>query len=137
MTTIEEFIEARLLDDERIARAAFLTGTPATAQWTADAPEVRSVDGSLVVKHTWPKEAEHIAHQDPARVLIDVDVARRILALHERIPASDGVPMDWCSPCDGDGYVTGPGWPCQTVRLLASKYRSHPDYDTAWEPRDE
>ncbi len=35
---------------------------------------------------------------------------------------------DWCAECDGETF------PCRTLRLLASAYADHPDYNEAWRP---
>ena len=62
----------------------------------------------------------------PARLLAEVAAKRRIVALHE--PSSH--PMaSWtnCRHCGaGRGY-------CAHLRLLASVYADHADYDEAWQ----
>ncbi|NKY60386.1 DUF6221 family protein [Nocardia flavorosea] len=120
MTSIEEFIEARLGEDERIARAAFLAGTPTTAQWSADAPEVRSADSTLVVKHTWPKEAEHIARHDPARALQMCRALRCMIASLRLAHYIDDDTLDETLFHDD-------------LRPLARVWRAHEDFDPEWE----
>ena len=50
-------------------------------RWTVDGSEIRddSPDRILRVRHTWAREAEHIAVHDPARVLRQVAAMRAIV----------------------------------------------------------
>lgn len=59
---------------------------------------------------------------DPARVLREVEAKRRIIGEH----SEDG---PYCVTC-----TLMSDYPCTTLRLLASMYNSHPDYDKAWHP---
>jgi hypothetical protein len=75
--------------------------------------------------------AGHIAANDPAWVLEDVAAKREILALHrsERWNADDGPDADHCAECTTDDDLYKPQmYPCQTVRLLARPWISHPDH---------
>lgn len=136
---VVQFVRARLDEDEQAARAA----TP--GPWAIDseihAETVHSAGGiDVVAGSRWGGEASvfestedaaHIVRWDPARVLADVDAKRRILAWHSR---TDDVFM-----CGTDGgFVTfcrcGGEPPCDTVRLLSSPYRDHPDYQPEWAP---
>lgn len=70
--------------------------------------------------------AAHIARHDPARVLADIAVKRRIVKLHSVL---DGTGGDWdtdpparCAECRDEH-------PCTTLCLLALPYADHPDYD--------
>lgn len=70
----------------------------------------------------------------------EVKIKRAILAAHDPSKhALAGFGVDWCPVCithridypelwDDDRY------PCQTVRLIASAWSEHPDYDEAWRP---
>jgi len=113
------FLNARLDDDERIAKAAL-----------GDHYSVSFGDSDRTV-------IEHIDRWTSARVLADVQAKRAILAEHP----SEG-PIDehwswsreypWCTTCsdadDGPTY-----WPCRTVLLLASVYADHPDFNPEWD----
>jgi hypothetical protein len=84
--------------------------------------------------------AEHIAHHDPAAVLADIAAKRAILDLHSPFTHPyDGLVCDYCNSlchsrsglmCDSPDAP----YPCDTVRLLASAYRHHPDFLPEWEP---
>lgn len=146
------FAEARVTDDERIARAA----TPAPWWYNpgkvwlgAEAFEMydRSKGEEFVgygespfsgcVAATGPgnhpqsmRDAEHIARHDPARVLRDVASKRRILT--EVVAQIDGMDRriigEWGSSTDE------PDESHLLLKLLAAPYDSHPDWDEAWRP---
>ena len=141
---IVEFLRARLDEDEAVARTASPGG------WTYG--DVESVAGGMlydesrtigsvfyeqpgdhdgaIVRHLLSDEADangrHIARNDPARVLREVEARRAILAIHE---------YEWLGPDDAAWKgcpVDVEDWPCRTVRALASVYADHPDYDPEW-----
>lgn len=118
---IVDFIKARLDDDERIAQAAFLATMPGTESWTVVAMQVWSEHDpkTLVVNHTWPKEGEHIARHDPARVL------RQCAALRETIRLVDELAFD----ANGNGSELTL-W--NYLSPLASIWSDHPDYQQDW-----
>lgn len=105
----------------------------------ADWPDDDPGDGIVVYAEGKPSEgqARHIALHDPARVLREVEAKRRILALHQAIPAwpHGTVGANYyrttrvCASCDERTAV-----PCPTLRLLALPYDQHPDYRTEWRP---
>lgn len=75
-------VRAGLARDEAIARKACLMVTmPGSERWRFDAMQVRGDDRnhSLVVKHTWPDEGEHIARHDPSRVLRQSEAIQEVL----------------------------------------------------------
>jgi hypothetical protein len=148
--TLEEFLRARLDEDERLAdRAASLCGChPSAPSWTfkdGDGP----TDGRILIaddphpnikrklSRRWNNTyeglfaAEHIARHDPARVLAEVEVKRRIIDLH----GGDG--HECIEHTDEQGDLLDaftPEHPCPTLRLLARPYASHPDYRDEWCP---
>ena len=73
--------------------------------------------------------------ETPARVLAEVQVKRRIIALHKSRGVEGGPPYEWtCAFCDHapvpwERYIE---WPCVTLRLLALPYAEHPDYQAEW-----
>lgn len=78
----------------------------------------------------------------PAHVLADIASKRAVLGVHERIDYGEsyqGAPAV-CSPCqEVDGYGTESigdrgTWPCPTLRILASVYADHADYQQEWAP---
>ena len=133
--TLEEFLAARLSDDEATAkRAASVAGPdwqyglflpddgPATTMLLSD----QDVPLADMLHRDDEEIAPFLIAHDPARVLREVKAKRKILAAHEK---SDG---GYCELCYY-GYGGG-SWPCPTVRALAAVYGDHPDYDKAWRP---
>lgn len=77
----------------------------------------------------------------PARVLAEVEAARRIIAEHPHYKANSPDSAYWtadfgCGTChihQHDGGIFGEGW-CKTLRLLALPDASHPSYREEWRP---
>ena len=78
-------------------------------------------------------DAAHIARWDPARVLAESEAKRRIVEVHKPYRRIYGL---GCENCLQPRHVSAdvPGWPCESLRLLAAVYADHPDYDPAWRP---
>ncbi|MFD3594376.1 DUF6221 family protein [Nocardia sp. NPDC058640] len=113
--TIEEFIRARLDEDERIARES----DSGDGQWGFDErfDHVGTSDETVHSLH----HSEHIARHDPARVLRDIAGKRKILAKL----ADAGTPVWW--------------WHLHTNDILtamAQRWADHPDYLRAWEEQE-
>lgn len=145
--TIEEFIRARLDEDEQIARAA----AARAAEWRSEGGHVaggpfeprpewldaddawtvaESATHTIVYDEGWPlkPEAAHIALHDPARVLRQVEAIRLVADVYEtetkRIQATDPTARAY-----GDGYHAACRW---IIRILASIYPE--DTDETEEP---
>jgi hypothetical protein len=74
-----DWLRAQIDEDEHIARKA-TSGDP----WRMEGMSIRggtrmNHTDVLVVRHTWPQEAEHIVRHDPARVLRAVESLRKIV----------------------------------------------------------
>lgn len=132
-----EFLTARLDEDERIARAAAtLRGG---GEWAAE-PDPEGVIAVTGLPEAWQsfvpvvvnpdddETAVHIARHDPARVLVEVDAKRRIVAAF--IEASNVDERRNPSAYDY-GVAAALG---AAVDFLALPYADHPDYDEAWRP---
>lgn len=132
--TIVEFLTARLDERERAAKATTKDDVgrgPRSSHWR---PREFDADGILV----WTDPdyggfetsvSIHIGLHDPAAVLADIAAKRATIALHE------GGPVDLdhhiaCTECRQQPS----GYPCRTMRLLASAYADHADYDEGWKP---
>jgi Family of unknown function (DUF6221) len=121
MTTMDDlaaFIEARLDEDEAMAKAAYQHGpnptqplAPPEGSWW---PVVRLMErlGSGTYN-----DANHIARHDPARVLREVAAKRAIVAEHGRDNFG-------CQSCQGDQRCPIP--------FLAAIWSDHPDYRAEW-----
>lgn len=154
MSDIVQFLRDRLDEDQAAADGA--EADDAARRWTAWDDQlghgVRDGNGNDVVypdgTHT-PEESRHIARQDPARTLRQVAAHRAILDLHQPREAvvhrGDmwAEPEQCCTECSPgrlalelmEGYEVVE-WPCPTVRLLASAWSDHPDYDQSWAVRE-
>jgi hypothetical protein len=123
------FVRLQLDEDERIARKA-TSGDP----WRMEGMSIRggtrmNHTDVLVVRHTWPQEAEHIARHDPARVLREVDSLRKIVDDLAAVIADD----------EGMGYYSdghsGLATAKRTLRLLAAIFDDRPGYREEWRPQ--
>lgn len=150
MTTLTEFLTARLEEDEKTATAAAeLCGChPPAPVWThIDDPD----DGDRIViendPHTdrltklklsrkWHRtytdgfHAKHIALHDPARVLREVQAKRDLLAHAERSLAdADRLETVGAQPADVFTIRAPAEW---TLSILAAIYSDHPSYRKEW-----
>jgi Bacterial transcriptional activator domain/Family of unknown function (DUF6221) len=111
------FLEARYKEIEAAGRRA--TGGPWTAFGQSEHSGTAVYAGDIqVIRHTRPREAEHIVLHDPRAVLADVAARRRILARHH----DDG--HGYCAACPPQ-YKTGE---CPELRDLAQAFRERPDF---------
>ncbi|WP_062214632.1 DUF6221 family protein [Streptomyces sp. NBRC 109706] len=145
-----EFLRARLDEDEATARAVQDRSAPFDGQWEADSNTALRTANGHVLAHLpdgrpfKPGVLNHLARHDPARALQQTTALRAIANVHGRIGSHDW--EDWlnnepdarkrgCLECGPHaGYNGNPeGW-CQTIRLLASVWSGHPDYQQEWAP---
>lgn len=89
-------------------------GFPVSDPFSLSGPQTRAV-------------RDHIARHDPAWVLAECDVKRRIVALH----AADADFSESCAMC-GTADEFPEHWPCGTLLALAHPYADHPDYQDEW-----
>jgi len=126
------FLRAALDRDEQMALAAHANG------WTAE--ESGRHDGEFVIApdHTpsgvgvifGPKNAEHIARWDPARVLAEVQAKRRILDLHVAAAAQPIAPGS--APARAERTRAREALEA-VARLLAQPHAGQPGWDPRWE----
>ncbi|MGI5222191.1 DUF6221 family protein [Nocardia sp. CA-290969] len=123
---IEEFIKARLDEDEEIARAASAVDVEGPS-WRVRKLDHHGMavfgdhqsappDGRLGFHED--AQTDHIARHDPARVLRDVAGKRRMLALATEVARSGAEFAD-------QDFATLTG-------ALAEPYADHPDYQQEW-----
>lgn len=144
--TIVEFLEARIAEDEAIAREAIVPHRPGT-HWVWEAPD----DDGDPESPRWLRTVEefpttsgvgdlpglplgsdcmaspsaampHIARHDPARVLRQCEAMRAIVGDYKRYLAEERRRMN--------GWVTEKDSPI--VLALASIWSDHPDYRVEW-----
>jgi hypothetical protein len=144
VTSIVDFLRARLDDDEQVAQAAggdrwALQGHPSETIAVYD-----SARDPVVYDEGYPtdEQAEHIARHDPARVLAEVDAKRRILdeyalvaRLHDEAAARISVASPRPAGADLDTWSRSQHeLPIYdgVLRLLALPHRDHPDYRPEW-----
>lgn len=146
MTTLIEFLEARLAEDEAAARAT-LIDVKGSGYWhaderpvalTVDLYRVRDDNARPVVEairslygDEGPAEplyvdgeavAAHVARHDPARVLREVTAKRALLDEFE-LPGLD---------CDATDAEPDNCRQHRVLRQLAAPYSDHPDYREEW-----
>lgn len=154
MTTqdIVDFLNARLDEDEQVARAATarqpsIPRDVPRGTWTfdddEDKPRVQGISSGCV--YTAQAEMIHIARHDPARVLREVEAKRRILARHCKPHENSPWGSWWAElqdspqPCIGCGFggACDDPWTedindCPELCDLAAIYSDHPDYRQEW-----
>ena len=145
---IVEFLRARLDEDEAVARAAIdedrpavhwmweqVDGEPGDPLWLRTVEEFPTISGvgdlpafplgyDVLVGESLPA-MPHIARHDPARVLREVEAKRDAVRAAERVlfPSQSRRGDFW----DGQrAYAEA------SLRILASVYADHPDYDPEW-----
>lgn len=136
MEELIAFIEARLAEDESMAKAA------SAGPWRVDDETYAEViyaadDSSVVAGGRWGGEASvfetnedarHIVRHDPARVLREVEAKRRLVHRYDEI-ARLVLPY---YPSDRDqGYAEALA---EAVRGMAAAWSDHPDYRAEWQP---
>jgi len=118
--TIVEFLEARLSEDELTANAAI----DGTADWYAfyTYRDVKDGDGHYVVladsQYPTIGQAAHMARHSPARILLQCEAVRAVIAEYLRL--------------DALGDLVGRNATEVTLRQLASVHRDHADFDQTW-----
>ncbi len=110
--TLSEFLHARIDDDERRARTA---GVPSSPSGDAPGP---AADGTAF---------------GPARVLVECEAKRRIVALAYEATGYDmTVDLERTSSARAESEIAFVG--DRILEALALPYADHPDYDEAWRP---
>ena len=163
MTDLVAFLLQRISDDERVAKAAstgdgYLNwDTPSTAIVQLAGGDL---DGLV---HMPRLASLHVVRWDPARVLAECATKRAIIEEHhistrrsrdwQNLELADGerkyekfVDEETCAVCGWVREIESPwmekysgAYPvpemagCLTLRLLAAPFRSHSDFDPAWE----
>lgn len=109
--TIEEFIEARLAEDEHDAKNA--SGTATERDWVYGLGRVSDTGeyGGLHAETHDPRDGVHIARHDPARVL------RQCAAMR--------VALNWY--IEDDEMVMA-----ATINAIAAIWSDHPEFQESW-----
>jgi hypothetical protein len=139
MTTLTDFLLARYAEIEAMAREVIADGDADELgrwEWVEYPYEGGSPQplGSLA-KGTSGYDPDWswtrlVNRYDPAHVLADIEAKRRIVELHtpdhECTDGSESYPGVFA----GDGSMEV----CDSLRLLALSFASHPEYDERWRP---
>ncbi|KQZ87422.1 hypothetical protein ASD62_17710 [Phycicoccus sp. Root563] len=107
---IDEFLEKRVRDDERLGREA-LAKMP-----TEDSRLLEASDGRVSATG-W-------------RILRDAALKREMIFSHDdylELPADGRPPVVECVTCREL-------YPCQSLRIAVAVYADHPTYNPAWRP---
>lgn len=112
---IQEFLLARIAEDEAVAREAAQALRGAGANWGNTFKQVEGSGHQPVADATSAWYADHIARHDPARVLSECAAKREII---KRLGPDE----------NGNFPIRN-----LTIQLLmASAYSDHPDYQQKW-----
>lgn len=137
MSALVEFLLARIGEDEESARQA------GSGEWESWSHRAGGVDLRDLVENRKrfaevPSDRdEHIARHNPARVLAECAAKRRIVELHSPVEDQGATVCSECGPDEDVRFrveAYGRGWPCPTIRTLATVYVDHPDYREEWKP---
>ncbi len=118
--TLVEFLLARIAEDEEVARAC-----DPLMHWPKNADEL-PVDADVPVARA---SLLHSRRWDPARVLVECDAKRQIVALE----------AEWLEVMSATLAKLRRALPSVrsdslTLSLLALPYADHPDYQQEWRP---
>lgn len=150
--TIEEFIKARLDEDEQNANRELgheptlredlvsLAGHESANVRTAASFLLSELDRDdlegryrAIARATDAIRSPEVTRDDPARELRIAATIRTLIAGHEPTRFGDE-PADSCAACShdiADGFHYEP-WPCVPARTVASIWSTHPDYRRKW-----
>lgn len=122
MDDLVRWLGEQLDEDKRIARGcARMEWWEHPTNWVSAAPMHRV---ALVVHDG---DRGHIVRHDPARVLREIEAARKLLAQYAEVAYND----------TNDAYEYADGWANAlglAVRLRASAYADRPGYREEWAP---
>jgi hypothetical protein len=137
MTTLAEFLLARIADDEAEARAATPGPWETRLYWFTSSGQSWASVPDVIHEEIAAEDGIHIARWDPARVLAECDAKRRIVDEHR--PSKLPWPSSMEAGCRTCG--TAQGWDdrarqanCITLRALALPYADHEEYRPEWKP---
>jgi len=91
VSELTDRIRAAVERDKQLARACIIRTSRGQGIWRHDHPEIRDDLDVIIVRHTWPNEAAHIVHNDPATVLRKAEAHEEIL---DRYDATERVKAD-------------------------------------------
>ena len=135
MADIAEFLTARWGEEQAAAEAAVPEGgtgrwevNGSTSCYIVDADDTDEITIYDEGGHS-PRQAQHIALHDPARVLADLEAKRAILARVAEDAAIAWSPRAQAVP-DCDWHLIAMAR--DVLKLLVQPYREHPDFDRAW-----
>jgi len=109
VASIVEFIEARIAEDEDLARKVLATVAP--DEW----------ENPTKWGNFYPEDIAFWDSHDPSRVLAECAAKRAIAGLHK-------VGADQCD----EHNAMFESIPCPTIRALAAVYKDHPGYQQEW-----
>lgn len=152
--TITEFLLARIMEDEAVARDAHYDGQ----RWVPEEEAVVAADRDLdpILYLDRKRDAYHAANWSPARVLAECEAKRRIVEFHKSWPVLvDSEPtfeadesydpsrmafrmskqIAWTTEQQYREHFGTEPPSSPIIRALASVYSEHPDYES-WVPDD-
>ena len=130
---IVEFLEARIAEDEAVAKNVASAG-----EWTSGSTygmfvSVEARCGTVVSGEWERQDANHIARHDPARVLREVAAKRAIIEAADEASDLD-MSIDNDRRVGRRDMTEEPYLGDVILRALAASYADHPDFDEEWRP---
>jgi len=118
--TLTEFLLVRITEDEAQADEIH--------ECTCGAGELLTLYGPGFEPDKWRKWCCGY----PARVLAECEAKRRIVEIHVEIDEEYPNPkVTCCQECSAYGEYPG-GFPCATLKAVATIYADHPDFREDW-----
>lgn len=122
---ITEFLEARIAEDEAVAREA--------EKWADDGPEPHLRwfgQGNDKLVNRLGKAGPHVARHDPARVLAEGAAKRAVIGLAKQASEVEQEfdDYEWQGRVERSEPLTGDA----ILSALAAVYRDHPGYRQEW-----
>lgn len=122
MSDLTEFLLARIVEDETVAREIAAEMVRVADQYRpgmAPDPDDMGIHAFEDGRNT------PAVIVGPARVMAECEAKRRIVAEHPQFVDAD---FSYCETCERSTS------PCSTLRILALPYADHPDYRPEWRP---
>lgn len=129
MTTLTEFLLARIAEDEAVALDSFYEGQT----WSTEEEAVVSIDQDLepVLLMDRKRDATHAARWSPARVLAECKAKRAIVEMADEATGLD-MQVDSEFRIGPRDEVEEPYLGDAILRALVQPYADHEDFDAGW-----
>lgn len=123
--TIEEFIAARVAEDEAYAEES------GGGEWGSSGDSVNTEQETIYTLH----HADHVARHDPARALRQCAFARGVLTSWRAVVAARNSREGHATNAFTEGQdAAAMMWLGDVLQQMAAIWSDHPDYQESWKP---